>query len=88
MKRFLFRFTFIIGILFLLVSCVAKEKVLYMQQSSSATAASFEPVLQPDDVLMIVVASENPEVVAPYNLSVISLQGDSEELAFQRRQHA
>ena len=86
MKRFLFFFTFIIGILFLLVSCVAYVFFLYIQQSSSATASNFEPVLQPDDVLMIVVASENPEVVAPYNLSSISLQGDSEELALQRRQ--
>jgi polysaccharide biosynthesis/export protein len=41
--------------------------------------------LQADDVLLIVVSSENPEVAAPYNLKSVSVQSNSEtEIANQR----
>lgn len=86
MKQFLIRFTFLTGILLLLVSCVAKEKVLYLQQTASVNSLiSYEPVLQPDDVVMITVSSENPEVAAPYNLNVISLQGATENAVGTQR---
>lgn len=86
MKRFLFRFTFLTGVLLLLVSCVAREKVLYLQQSAAVNSVtSYEPILQPDDVVMITVTSENPEVAAPYNLSVITVQGSTENAAGTQR---
>lgn len=86
MKRFLIRFTFLTGVLLLLVSCVAREKVLYLQQSAAVNSVtSYEPILQPDDVVMITVTSENPEVAAPYNLSVITVQGSTENAAGTQR---
>ncbi|MCO6174200.1 polysaccharide biosynthesis/export family protein [Flavobacterium sp. NRK F10] len=50
---------------------------------ADSSAVSYNPVLQPDDVLFIVVSSQNPEVVAPYNLNSVAIQGTSEE-SFER----
>ncbi len=50
---------------------------------ADSSAVSYNPVLQPDDVLFIVVSSQNPEVAAPYNLNSVAIQGTSEE-SFER----
>ncbi|RTY92288.1 polysaccharide biosynthesis/export family protein [Flavobacterium sp. GT3R68] len=62
-------------ILFLLIgtlfSCTSKKNLIYLQsdgQQIAASVANFEPVLQSDDVVMIVVSAENPEIAAPYNM--------------------
>lgn len=66
-------------VLFLTTSCASRKDLVYLQGASNAKElVSYEPVLQPDDVVMIVVSSENPEVAAPYNLKAITVQGDSE----------
>lgn len=66
-------------VLFLTTSCASRKELVYLQGASNAKElVSYEPVLQPDDVVMIVVSSENPEVAAPYNLKAITVQGDSE----------
>lgn len=64
----------------LLFSCASREKLVYLQNELSAQdVAQFQTKIQPDDVLMIVISSENPEVAAPYNLKVVALQSNSEE---------
>jgi len=70
-----------------LVSCVSKEKILYIQQGvKSDNNNSFEITIQPDDVLQINVLSENPEVTIPYNMQTTLMIGVSEENPEQRRQ--
>lgn len=75
-------------VLFLTTSCASRKDLVYLQGGSNAKELiSYEPVLQPDDVVMIVVSSENPEVAAPYNLKAITVQGDSENtIGTQRMQ--
>lgn len=75
-------------VLFLTTSCASRKDLVYLQGGSNAKElVSYEPVLQPDDVVMIVVSSENPEVAAPYNLKAITVQGDSENtIGTQRMQ--
>lgn len=77
---------FLISSITLLSSCVSKEKMVYLQsETKNEKTLSYEPVLQADDVLLIVVSSENPEVAAPYNLKSVSVQSNSEtEVANQR----
>jgi polysaccharide export outer membrane protein len=81
MKYRLFLTTSIASICLLLsASCNSKKEVVYLQQSSGVqkenNTSSYEPVLQADDVLLIVISAENPEVAAPYNLNYLSaLQG-------------
>jgi len=70
-----------------LVSCVSKDKILYIQQGvKSDNSNSFEITIQPDDVLQINVLSENPEVTIPYNMQTTLMIGVSEENPEQRRQ--
>ena len=75
-------------VLFLTTSCASRKDLVYLQGGSNAKElVSYEPVLQPDDVVMIVVSSENPEVAAPYNLKAITVQGDTENgIGTQRMQ--
>jgi polysaccharide export outer membrane protein len=56
------------GILLLLASCVSKKKIVYMQNEVNATTLAYAPVLQPDDVLVVIVSADNPEVALPFNL--------------------
>lgn len=65
-----------------LTSCVSRKKMVYLYNSetqSDSSAVNYNPVLQPDDVLFIMVSSQNPEVVAPYNLTSVSVQTETEE---------
>jgi polysaccharide biosynthesis/export protein len=65
---------FTLVLIFLIFSsCVSKKEVVYYQdinQSiSKSTLNSFEIKIHADDLLMINVGAENPEVAAPFNLS-------------------
>jgi polysaccharide biosynthesis/export protein len=40
---------------------------------------SYEPYLQADDVLLLIISSENPEIAAPYNLKSISIDNSFNE---------
>lgn len=83
------KFSFLVLSVLLITSCASKKDLIYLQGTSQAKElVSYEPVLQPDDVLFIVVASENAEVAAPYNLRAITLQSDSEEQLNQQRQQS
>lgn len=69
-----------------ITSCVSKKNILYLQNASSVNASNvYEPYLQPNDVISIIVSSENPEIAAPYNLLDVSLKAD-ESLANQNLQ--
>lgn len=67
---FIYLFTFIF-----LSSCVSRKKLVYVQdienKKSYESAVRYEPTLQPDDLLNIIVSAENPEVTIPFNLPQI-----------------
>lgn len=63
----------------LFVSCASKKDVVYLQNIDTANlgeAVKFEPTLQPDDLLSIIISAETPEVTTPFNLPQI--QGNYE----------
>lgn len=66
-----------------MTSCVSRKKMVYLYNSTStqsdSSAVNYNPTLQPDDVLFIMVSSQNPEVTAPYNLNSVAIQTDTEE---------
>jgi len=71
----------LIGILsFLFFSCASPKKIIYLQGIDGAqsyeSANNYEPTLQPDDLLSIIISAENPEVTMPFNLPQI--QGNYE----------
>ncbi|MFT3795417.1 polysaccharide biosynthesis/export family protein [Flavobacterium sp.] len=55
-----------------LFSCASKKDIVYMQDIEKAksydSSLTFEPVLQPDDLLSIIVSTESEEIAAPFNL--------------------
>jgi polysaccharide export outer membrane protein len=54
--------------------------MLYLQNDlNSQNEVNYQTKIKADDVLLIVISSENPEVAAPYNLKSVVLQGNSEE---------
>ncbi len=58
-----------------LFSCASKKKIVYLQdidnQKSYDASLRYEPTLQPDDLLNVIVSAENPEVTVPFNLPQI-----------------
>jgi polysaccharide biosynthesis/export protein len=60
------------------LSCGSRKNIVYLQNESSNSGksnASYELLIQPDDILQIIVSAENPEVAAPYNLKSLSVEG-------------
>ena len=88
MKSVKFTLFSLLLVVLLTTSCASRKELVYLQGGSNTKElVSYEPVLQPDDVVMIVVSSENPEVAAPYNLKAITVQGDTENgIGAQRMQ--
>lgn len=63
-----------------LTSCASREKMAYYQDIknlSSSDTTNYDPILKPDDLLMIFVSAPEPEVAAPFNLSTITLAGNT-----------
>lgn len=72
-----------------LVSCTSPAKMVYLNQTGSLEAnQKFETTLQPDDQLLIIVSSENPEAASPYNLKTVTYQGSAENVIPQERNQA
>ncbi|MET0944427.1 MAG: polysaccharide biosynthesis/export family protein [Flavobacterium sp.] len=73
----------------MLFSCTSKKNIVYLQsdgnQKTSIEMVNYEPMLQPDDALMIVISAENPEVAAPYNMKSVTFQSNSETAIGQER---
>jgi len=63
----------------LLFSCASRKDLVYLQgidDAKSYDSGTYEPKLQPDDLLSIIISAENPEVTVPFNLPQI--QGNYE----------
>ncbi|OXA77575.1 polysaccharide export outer membrane protein [Flavobacterium aquidurense] len=67
----------IVLLLFLCLSCGSKQDVVYYQNIDSMAAQqnsnSYEIKIQPDDLLMIIVSADDPEVAIPFNLRTYSI---------------
>jgi polysaccharide export outer membrane protein len=65
------KLSFLFVILFLF-SCASRKDIVYYQDIDSATfkdkVNSYEIKIQPDDLLMIIVSGDDPEIAAPFNL--------------------
>lgn len=61
-----------------LFSCAPRKDIVYYQDINGGTAVekstSYEIKIQPDDLLMIIVSAEDPEIAMPFNLASISTQ--------------
>lgn len=61
----------------LVFSCKPREEMVYYQNidglASPEKLNSYEIKIQPDDLLMIIVAADDPESALPFNLSTISI---------------
>lgn len=69
----------VVLLLFPFYSCVPTSKMLYLQDSTESQKndiKTYETLLQPDDLLSIIVSSQNPENSVPFNLPQI--QGNYE----------
>ncbi len=63
--------------LFFCFSCGSKKDVVYYQNIDTMNLQqnvnSYEIKIQPDDLLMIIVSAENPEVAIPFNLTTVAV---------------
>ena len=73
---------YLIVALFFLSSCVAPKNIAYFQNRLVDQPEQIDKhggiVIQPKDMLSIVVSSKNPELVVMFNLPVVSYQAGSE----------
>ncbi|ESU22167.1 polysaccharide exporter lipoprotein precursor [Flavobacterium enshiense DK69] len=74
-------------VLTVMCSCASRKKMAYLQPSEVKSEKNlknedinekkekslYEPIIQNDDLLHIIVSAENPEVAAPYNLKSVSV---------------
>jgi len=66
---------FFILSIFIITSCASKDKMVYLiNNTADSTANIFKEVLiEPDDVLQIVITSDNPEISEPFNIRRFAL---------------
>ncbi|MFV8465664.1 polysaccharide biosynthesis/export family protein [Flavobacterium sp. LB1P62] len=61
----------------LFFSCASKKDIVYYQNidilQKQEKGTSYEIKIQPDDLLMIIVSAEDPEIAAPFNLNTVSV---------------
>lgn len=86
MKNNFFKNITVISVIILLSSsCVSKKNVVYLQQGigiqKDTVTSKYEPKLQPDDILMIVISAENPEAAIPYNQMLVAFQNNTATIA-------
>lgn len=75
-------------ILLFLTSCASRKNVVYLNQlegDKTEDLNSYTTILQPDDVLSIVVTSKADKLAEEFNLSFVRLQPDSETGVGQQR---
>ncbi|MFI1770619.1 polysaccharide biosynthesis/export family protein [Thalassobellus citreus] len=73
-------------LLVITISCSSKKNILYLQNSNTVKISQInydDIFIQPNDILNIVVSSNIPEAVIPYNKQVASLTGSPELLKLQ-----
>lgn len=72
----------------LLNSCASRDKIVYMnnvENSQQEISNFYEPTIQPDDILSIIISSSNPELVKMFNVGFIVSQPQVEQSAGQQR---
>lgn len=73
--KFFSRNILLLSGLVLFFSCASRKDIVYMQDIEKAksydAATTYEPTLQPDDLLSIIVSTESEEIAAPFNLPYI-----------------
>lgn len=61
----------------ILFSCASKKDLIYFQNintiQTNQSAETYEPKLQQDDMLMIIISSAEPEAAIPYNLPAVAV---------------
>jgi polysaccharide export outer membrane protein len=66
-----------------LFSCASRKDIVYYQGidgiAPSEKSASYEIKIQPDDLLMIIVSAEDPEIAMPFNLKSVSMVSPSRQ---------
>ncbi|OOV18774.1 sugar transporter [Flavobacterium sp. LM4] len=74
---FLMKKTFPLFVFFLFFSCASKKDIVYYQNidglNRPENASSYEVKIQPDDLLMIIVSAEDPEIAMPFNLASVTV---------------
>lgn len=74
------KYIVLVAISLLFFSCGSRKDIVYMQNiediKSYESSKLYEPILQPDDLLSIIISAENPEITIPFNLPQI--QGNYE----------
>ncbi len=73
-------FTFLLTSL-ILSSCASRKKIVYLldvDNHQTQISASYEPILQPDDLLSIIVNSQHPELSIDFNPKMIGFQPTDE----------
>nr|MBU3862042.1 polysaccharide biosynthesis/export family protein [Flavobacterium sp. MC2016-06] len=80
-SSFLIKITSILSLLFLCFSCASRQDVVYYQNIDSMNtqqnSSTYEVKIQSDDLLMILVSADDPEVAIPFNLKTYSISGNS-----------
>lgn len=78
---FLIKKTIPLFFILFLFSCASPKDIVYYQGIDGATppekTASYEIKMQPDDLLMIIVSAEDPEIAMPFNLKTFSVSNAS-----------
>jgi polysaccharide export outer membrane protein len=70
------KITILFLVMFVLSSCGSRERIIYFQnigEVSPEVTDKFEPVIKPDDLLIVSVTSGTPEAAAPFNLTSAQL---------------
>lgn len=64
---------------FLLASCASRSKMVYAINNSSefTSTAQLKTVIKTDDILQIVISTDNPEIAEPYNLRRYNISSNS-----------
>ncbi|HEX8017324.1 MAG TPA: polysaccharide biosynthesis/export family protein [Flavobacterium sp.] len=72
-------------VFFLFFSCASKKDIVYYQNidglNRPESNSSYEVKIQPDDLLMIIVSAEDPEIAIPFNLTSVTLPNTTNLLA-------
>lgn len=68
-------------LLFLCFSCASRKNIVYYQDpdkiNTQQNVNSYEVKIQPDDLLMIIVSAEDPEIAIPFNLTSVTISNTS-----------
>lgn len=71
-------------------SCVPKKKIVYLQGNAgggNSSISNFEPIIQPDDLLYINVASSNSEASQPFNFQIGESGGSMSVVDIEKRSY-